>query len=108
MYLCQVYLLDTTFAYDKAYTYLVPEDLWDKVRVGVLAVVPFGKSNRRQSAFVVKVWEEESPSAGVKPLLAVPDYDLAATDEAMALAAFIRDRCFCTYGSASISNGTTS
>lgn len=100
MLLCQVYLLDTTVAYDKAYTYAVPEDLKDKVRTGVLAVVPFGKSNRRQSAFVVSVWEESAPPAGVKSLLSVPEYDLSATDEAMALAAFVRDRCFCTYGSA--------
>lgn len=100
MLLCQVYLLDTTLAYDKAYTYRVPEDLKGKVKVGVIAVVPFGKSNRRQSAFVTGVWEEETAPAGVKPLLFVPEYDLAATDEAMALAAFVRDRCFCTYGSA--------
>ncbi len=100
MLLCQVYLLDTTVAYDKAYTYAVPEDLKDKVRTGVLAVVPFGKSNRRQSAFVVSVWEDSAPPTGVKSLFSVPEYDLAATDEAMALAAFVRDRCFCTYGSA--------
>ncbi len=100
MLLCEVYLLDTTPAYDKAYTYSVPEELKSRAAKGVLAVVPFGKSNRRQSAFIVRVWEADRVEDGVKPLYSLPEYELAATDEAMALAAFIRDRCFCTYGSA--------
>lgn len=100
MRLCQVYLLDTTLAYDRAYTYSVPEELADSVVSGSVAVVPFGKSNRRMGAFVTRVWEGEAEEVAVKPVLSVPDYDLAATDEMIALAAFIRDRFFCTYGAA--------
>lgn len=101
MLFCQVYLLDTTLAYDKAYTYTVPADLSGAITVGSLAVVPFGKGNRQVSAFVVRVWEESDEQAdGVKSLISLPDYDLAATDEMLALAAFVRDRCFCTYGAA--------
>lgn len=99
MLFCQVYLLDTTVVYDKAYTYLVPEELKDRARVGVLAVVPFGRGNRQQSAFIVQTWEGDRDDS-IKPVFSIPDYDLTATDEAMALAAFIRDRCFCTYGAA--------
>lgn len=100
MLLCQVYLLDTTLVYDKAYTYIVPRELCDKAAVGTVAVVPFGKGNRRQSAFIVRLWQEEKVEEGLKAILSLPDYDLAATDEAIALAAFVRERCFCTFGSA--------
>lgn len=99
MRFCQVYLLDTSLAYDKAYTYSVPETLSD-ASVGRLAVVPFGKNNRKRSAFIVRTWTEEGEKSGVKPILALPDYDFAATEETVSLATFIRDRCFCTYGAA--------
>lgn len=102
MHLCEVYLLGTTVAYDRAYTYILPEDLVEKASAGTLAVVPFGKSNRKQSAFITKLWQAEDGQEvkGLKPIYALPDYSLAATEEMMALAAFVRDRCFCTYGAA--------
>ncbi|MBQ7048442.1 MAG: hypothetical protein IJN86_05790, partial [Clostridia bacterium] len=60
MLVCQVRLLDTTLAYDRAYTYAIPKSLEDKAAVGVIAVVPFGKGNRSQSAFVVSLWQESA------------------------------------------------
>jgi len=99
MRLCKVYLLDTTLAFDKEYTYLVPDELAARVTEGSLAVVPFGRSNRRQSAFVAHVWDGDC-DVDVKSVLGVLDYGVANPKEAAALAAFISDRCFCTFGAA--------
>jgi len=99
MLLCKVHLLDTTLAFDKAYTYSVPDFLKEGVKVGSLVVVPFGRGNRRQSAFVTELFEGEAEGE-VKPLLDLLDYGVANSEEAAALAAFISDRCFCTYGAA--------
>lgn len=96
-------MLDTTLAYDRAYTYAIPKSLEDKAAVGVIAVVPFGKGNRSQSAFVVSLWQEsagERKPSELKEVISFPDYELSATDEMLALGAFISDRCFCTLGSA--------
>ena len=99
MLLCKVHLLDTTLAFDKAYTYAVPAFLAENVREGSLAVVPFGKGNRKQSAFVTELFEGEADGE-IKPIVDLLDYGLANPEEAAALSAFISDRCFCTYGAA--------
>jgi len=99
MRLCKVHLLDTTLAFDKAYTYSVPPCLEDTIAVGSLAVVPFGRSNRRQSAFVTELFEDEAEGE-IKSVLDLLDYGIANPEEAAAMAAFIAERCFCTYGAA--------
>ena len=96
---CQVYLLDTTLAFDRCYTYLVPNVLADEVTVGCLAVVPFGNGNRRKSAVVVSLTEVEQ-AAELKSVISVLEYPLANAEEALPLAAFISERCFCTFGAA--------
>ncbi len=99
MRICQVYLLDTTLAFDKGYSYFVPEELAYAVSLGCVVVVPFGNGNRRKSA-IVSALTEASSSEGLKPLLDVLDYSVANGEEALALAAFISERCFCTFGAA--------
>ena len=99
MRLCKVHLLDTTLAFDKAYTYSVPDLFADNIEEGGLVVVPFGKSDRRQSAFVTQLYEGDA-EGDIKSVVDLLDYGLSNPDEAAALAAFIGDRCFCTYGAA--------
>ncbi len=99
MLVCRVYLLDTTLAFDKGYSYFVPNELEDRISVGCVAVVPFGNGNRRKSAVVTEV-EEREGAEGLKPVLSLPDYPAANAGEAVALAAFISERCFCTFGAA--------
>lgn len=99
MRVCQVRLFDTTLAFDKEYSYFIPDGLAGSVAAGCLAVVPFGGGNRRKSAVVTSVSDAEERD-GLKPVLDVLDYPLANPDEALALAAFISERCFCTFGSA--------
>ncbi len=91
-------MLDTTLAFDKAYTYRVPDELACDVRVGSLVVVPFGRSDRRQSAFVTELYEGEEGT--LKSVLSLLDYGLACTEESSALASFVSERCFCTFGAA--------
>ncbi len=100
MRVCQVYLLDTTLAFDKAYSYFVPDALADAVAVGCIVVVPFGTGNRRKSAFVTAVEETAANNPDLKGVISVMDYPLANSEEALSLAAFISERCFCTFGAA--------
>ena len=100
MHICQVYLLDTTLAFDRIYSYFVPEELADEVSAGCLLVVPFGNGNRRKTAYAVSVKDCAEPQPGLKPVIGVLDYPLAVSEETTALAAFISERCFCTFGAA--------
>ncbi len=98
MAVCAVYLLETTLAFDKPYTYILPAELAHSVTVGSVVVVPFGRGNRKKSAFVASV-EETSPPVGAKPVSEVLDYSVPNAQEALALSLFLSERCFCTVGS---------
>lgn len=43
---------------DKTYQYAIPEELSDKAVIGALAVVPFGKGNRRINGYIVGISNE--------------------------------------------------
>ena len=56
-----------------AYTYLVPDDMVDRVQVGMRVVVPFG--TRRYYTGIVRDVHHRAPSAGyaLKPIFVAPD-----------------------------------
>lgn len=96
-----VYLLDTSLSFDKLYSYSVPEQL--SVKAGDMVVVPFGRSNRKKSAYVASVCEDGQSSAEIRKLKAVIkvlDYGVASHEEVTALCRFLKERSFCTFGAA--------
>ncbi len=104
MHFASIYLIDTVWSLDSEYTYIVPEKLIDSVYPGCLVVVPFGNSNVKKTGFVVSVKEEtvyeEVSIKGLKEIISVPDYGKFLPEESVGLARFIKQRCFCTIGSA--------
>ena len=52
--LAKIALSAATFAIDRPYTYLVPEELKDLVP-GVRVIIPFGPGNRRTEGMVLAV-----------------------------------------------------
>jgi primosomal protein N' (replication factor Y) len=83
------------YAIDKPYDYLVPESLEESCRPGVRVTAPFGRGNRTTEGIVLAT----APGRGdaLKPISAVLD-DQPVMDEGMLrLAAFVRERYFCTY-----------
>ncbi len=81
------------FAIDKPYSYYVPPDL--SVTAGMRVQVPFGRSNRATQGVVLSV-EQGSPE-GLKPITACLDTELLLTETMLKLAAFMRQRYFCTF-----------
>ena len=81
------------FAIDKPYSYLVPEDL--SVVPGMRVVVPFGRSNRRSEAVVLSL--SEGSGEKLKYVESVLDSEPLLDDNMLKLAAFLRERYFCTF-----------
>ena len=81
------------FAIDKPYSYFVPETL--ALQPGMRVTVPFGRGNRRSEGIVLSL-EEGSPD-GLKPVEQSLDPEPLVTDRMLYLAAFLRERCFCTF-----------
>ena len=84
---------------DRSFQYGIPASLQEKVRVGTPVLVPFGKSNRLIKAYVTAIsdipeWEEGK----IKEIETVLEHNVAAEDQLVALAAWMKEQ----YGSTMI------
>ncbi len=91
----EIALKGTTFAFDKLYTYAVPPELYDKVRSGIRATVPFGKGNITKQGMIFRVLEGEI--AGLKKLSTLTDSQPVLTDEMLKMCEYMHETVFCNY-----------
>ena len=94
-----VHLLDLPYHRDKEYQYRVPEELRSRVSPGTLLVVPFGNGNKRMTAVAVRL-SEQAEYSRLKDVLSILDYPFSVPGEFVPLAAFMKERFFCTFGQA--------
>ena len=82
-----------TFAIDKPYSYLVPDGLF--LQPGMRVQVPFGRGNRRTEGVVLSV--EPGREEALKTIDCSLDEEPVLTQHMLRLAAFMRERYFCTF-----------
>lgn len=81
---------------DKTYQYAIPDSLADKVKVGALVKVPFGRGNRFIKGYVVGLSEIPNwDPARIKPIAEVEENGLIIESQLIQLAYWIKDN----YGS---------
>ena len=74
---------------DKTFQYLIPEELQDEVRLGVLVDIPFG--NRSITGYVVELTDEaEYDVDKLKPIIGVKKGSVPIESQLIALAGWIR------------------
>ena len=81
------------FAIDKPYSYCVPEG--QELRPGQRVIVPFGRGNRRCEGVVLSV--EADSGDGLKSVEQCLDEEPVLTPYMLRMAAFMRERYFCTF-----------
>ena len=81
-----------TFAIDKPYSYRIPEGMC--LLPGMRVQVPFGKGNKRTEGVVLSV--EAGDEATLKLIDCCLDEEPVLTQQMLRLAAFMRERYFCT------------
>lgn len=81
------------FAIDKPYDYQISPE--QTVCPGQRVLVPFGRANKQTEGIVLSVEAEDRP--GLKPILQVLDPQPLLDEKALHLAAFLRERYFCTF-----------
>lgn len=87
-----------TYAIDKPYEYIIPENLIFKVVPGVRVRVGFGKGNRRTEGLVLDVHEiSDSVKISLKPIIELIDDAPVLDAKLIKLALWLREQCFCTF-----------
>lgn len=81
------------FAIDKPYSYWIPQDM--ALAPGQRVMVPFGRANRRTEGIVLTV--EPDSEDKLKPVESCLDDGPILTETQLRLAAFLRERYFCTF-----------
>ena len=81
------------FAIDKPYSYRVPYGM--RLQPGMRVQLPFGKGNRPTEGVVLSL--EEGSDDGLKAVSACLDEAPVLDDTMLRLAAFLRERYFCTF-----------
>ena len=82
-----------TYAIDKPYSYAIPPEM--NLEPGMRVTVPFGSGNRRTEGVVLTV--EQGSVQKLKWVDAALDEEAVLTPYMLRLAAFLRERYFCTF-----------
>lgn len=96
MLLAQLAVENTTYRFDKPFTYIVPEVLRAEVRPGVRVTVPFGSGNRTRVAMVLALQEAEQPDSRLKAILKTLDDEPLLSAEMLELVPWMKSRYYCT------------
>ena len=94
--ICAVALDAATYAIDKLYSYRVPNELREQVQIGTRVLVPFGFGNKRAEG-VVLAFREDTGEYRLKAIVEALDEQPVLTQEQLKLAAWMRERLYCTY-----------
>lgn len=81
------------YAIDKPYSYRIPVGM--QPSVGARVSVPFGRSNKRCEGVVLAI--ENGDDSRLKPIDRVLDETPLLTEDLLHMAAFLRERYFCTF-----------
>ncbi len=100
----EVVLRESVWNTNKAYDYLVPEELREKIRVGQYIRVPFGNGNRPCVALVLKLKEAQATSEArafrMKSIHSIVEEEPVLNSEQLEILYFLTRRYATTYGSA--------
>lgn len=91
----KVAVLAATFAFDRPYTYKIPQPLTDTLRPGCRVMVPFSRGNRPCEGMVLAL-DQAQDDPKLKPITRQLDPEPILSPELIRLTIWMHDRFFCT------------
>ena len=85
-----------TLNFDKEFSYTVPQQFAQTIRVGANVLVPFGRGNTLRQGVVLSL-KETQDTKGLKSIVDVKTEQWAVTPFALRLVEHIKETTFCTY-----------
>ncbi|MBR6689854.1 MAG: primosomal protein N' [Bacilli bacterium] len=78
---------------DKTFTYLIPNNLKDKIKVGIRVLVPFGKQTLE--GFVLNIGKDKEIDYELKEIIDIVDINPVINNEMLELGKYISKKTFC-------------
>lgn len=85
----------TTLNFDILFSYSIPDNLADKVKVGQRVIVPFGAGNSSRQGIILDFDEDDSQK--LKPIARIIEKKPILNGEMVDLVIWMKERYFCTY-----------
>ncbi|HCC00400.1 MAG TPA: primosomal protein N', partial [Ruminococcaceae bacterium] len=85
-----------SFHYDQPFSYRIPPALDASISPGTLVAVPFGRGAKRRRGIILSRAAKEDSINQLRPIFAVLAIEPMVNAEGLALAAFLKERTFCT------------
>lgn len=85
-----------TLNFDKVFSYAVPENFIDIIKVGSIALVPFGRGDSLRVGIVLSL-EEQEKSGKLKNILDVKTENTSITPFSLKVIEHLKETTFCTY-----------
>lgn len=79
---------------DKTFTYLVPKDLEDKIKIGIRVLVPF--KYQKLEGFVLKIENDKIYDYELKEIISIVDFDSVLNSEMLELGKYISKKTMST------------
>lgn len=87
----------TAYSFDKPFTYSVPEEFNDGIKIGSRVIVSFGKGNRKRVGIVLSLEQITDDDMKLKPVISVIDSEPLLNDEMLDMLYWLKDNTFCTF-----------
>ncbi len=94
--LAGVAVQNLSYSVDKLYTYVVGPKFADTLQVGCRVMVPFGRGNAWRQGIVLSLHRAEQAEDYMKEIAAVLDQAPLLDVKQLSLAAYLKERTFCT------------
>ncbi len=88
----------TAYHFDKAYDYLVPDELLASARPGCRVMVSFGNTKKKRQGMIIELLPDAEYDDGIKlkAVSSVLDKEPLLNDEMLSLVCWLKGRTFCT------------
>ena len=84
---------------DRPFTYKIPNDLVDYIKIGQIVKVPFGLGNKQSTGFVLRMVDDSKidTSLRIKNISTIITKEPIVTKEDIELIEYLRDKYLCKY-----------
>jgi primosomal protein N' (replication factor Y) len=82
---------------DKVFIYSIPENLRERIELGIRVKVPFGNSNKKIDGFIIELYENYESKINIKEIVEICDNYSFLNAKDIELIKFMRENYLCTY-----------